>query len=183
MQAYLKKKGLASAGKKAGRIAAEGVIETYIHVGASLGVLIEVNCETDFVAKGEQFKELAANLAMQVAANPDVQYVSADDVPQSFKDAEMAMESKREDLEGKPEKARESIIQGRVNKTVRQMCLLDQDYIRENSKTVETVIKEAIAAMGENIRVRRFTRFNLGEGIEKRQDDFAAEVAAQTGQA
>lgn len=183
VQEFLRKKGLASAGKKAGRIAAEGVIETYIHAGANLGVLIEVNCETDFVAKGAAFKELAADLAMQVAANPDVKYVSADDVPQSFKDAEIEMESKREDLEGKPEGAKQNIISGRVNKTVRLMCLLDQDYIRDPSKTVETVVKEAIASLGENIKVRRFTRFNLGEGLEKRQDDFAAEVAAQTGQA
>ena len=119
---------------------------------------------------------------MQVAANPEVEYVSPDDVPQAFKDAEKEMESKREDMEGKPEQAKKMIIEGRVNKTVNKMCLIHQDFIRTPEKTVETVVKEAIASIGENIKIRRFTRFKLGDGLEKRSDDFAAEVAAQTGQ-
>jgi elongation factor Ts len=122
-------------------------------------------------------------VSVQVAANPEVEYVSPADVPQSFKDKEMEMESQREDLEGKPEKAKAMIIEGRVNKTINKMCLVHQDYIRTPDKTVETVVKEAIAAIGENIKIRRFTRFKLGDGLEKRTDDFAAEVAAQTGQA
>lgn len=120
---------------------------------------------------------------LQVAANPDVQYVSPEDVPQEFKDGETDMESKREDLEGKPEKARQMIIEGRVNKTINKMCLIHQDFIRTPEKTVETVVKETIAATGENIKIRRFTRFKLGDGLEKKSEDFAAEVAAQTGQA
>lgn len=122
-------------------------------------------------------------LCVQVAANPEVEYVSPEDVPQEFIDREREMESKREDLEGKPEKAKDMIIQGRVNKTVNKMCLTHQDFIRTPEKTVETVVKEAIAAIGENIKIRRFTRFKLGDGLEKKSDDFAAEVAAQTGQA
>jgi elongation factor Ts len=120
---------------------------------------------------------------LQIAANPDVKYVSAADVPEDFISSERAAESQKEDLASKPEQARANIVEGRVKKTVERMCLMSQDYIKDPKKSVEEVIKEAIATIGENIKVRRFTRFNLGEGIEKRKDDFAAEVAAQTGQA
>jgi elongation factor Ts len=120
---------------------------------------------------------------VQVAANPEVEYVSPDDVPQAFKDAEREMESKREDMIGKPEQAKKMIVEGRVNKTINKMCLIHQEFIRTPGKSVETVVKEAIAALGENIKIRRFVRFKLGDGLEKRADDFAAEVAAQTGQA
>jgi elongation factor Ts len=121
--------------------------------------------------------------SVQVAANPEVQFVSVDDIPQSVKDAEYAIESGKEDLKNKPEAQIPRIVEGRVNKTMTKMCLMDQEYIRDTNKTVDVLIKEAIAKTGENVKVRRFTRFNLGEGIEKKQEDFAAEVAAQTGQA
>lgn len=122
-------------------------------------------------------------MCLQVAANPDVQFVSVDDIPQSVKDAEFEIESGKEDLQGKPEAQIPRIVEGRVNKTMTKMCLLDQEFIKDTNKKVDVVIKEAIAATGENIKVRRFTRYVLGEGIEKKSDDFAAEVAAQTGQA
>eukprot|EP01025_Chloroclados_australasicus_P021967 TRINITY_DN22865_c0_g3_i1.p2 TRINITY_DN22865_c0_g3~~TRINITY_DN22865_c0_g3_i1.p2 ORF type:complete len:242 (+),score=45.00 TRINITY_DN22865_c0_g3_i1:55-726(+) len=180
---FLRKKGLASAGKKAGRVAAEGVVTSYIHAGSSLGVLLELNCETDFVAKGDQFKELADDLAMQVAACSDADFVSMDDIPESVKAAELTAEMQKEDLLTKPENIREKIATGRVQKTMAAKCLLEQPFIKDTSKTTDMVIKEAIATLGENIKLRRFERFNLGEGIEKKEDDFAAEVAAQTGMA
>lgn len=121
-------------------------------------------------------------MRVQVAANPEVQYVSVDDIPQAVKDSEYKIESGKDDLQGKPEAQIPRIVEGRVNKTLTKMCLLDQEYIKDTNKKVDVVIKEAIAATGENMKVRRFTRFVLGEGIEKKSDDFAAEVAAQTGQ-
>eukprot|EP01024_Parvocaulis_polyphysoides_P009532 TRINITY_DN1300_c0_g1_i6.p1 TRINITY_DN1300_c0_g1~~TRINITY_DN1300_c0_g1_i6.p1 ORF type:complete len:508 (+),score=131.73 TRINITY_DN1300_c0_g1_i6:45-1568(+) len=178
---FLRKKGLAKADKKSGRVAAEGAIGSYIHQGSRLGVLIEVNCETDFAAKGDIFKELVSDMAMQVAACPTVQFVSADDVSPEVLESERAAEMQKEDIQNKPENLRGKIVEGRVMKIVKEMALLDQPYIRDSTKTVEEVVKEAIAACGENIKIRRFERFNLGEGIEKKESDFAAEVAAATG--
>ena len=180
-QEWLRKKGMASADKKAGRIAAEGNVAAYIHAGSRIGVLVEVNCETDFVAKGDTFKEIVANIAMQIAAFPNVEYVSADDVDPAFIEKERAIEMGKEDLQSKPENIREKMVEGRINKLKTEKSLMDQPYIMDNTKTVEQFLKENIGTIGEKISVRRFQRFNLGEGIEKRSDDFAAEVAAAMG--
>eukprot|EP00467_Chlorarachnion_reptans_P001755 CAMPEP_0114524272 /NCGR_PEP_ID=MMETSP0109-20121206/21759_1 /TAXON_ID=29199 /ORGANISM="Chlorarachnion reptans, Strain CCCM449" /LENGTH=527 /DNA_ID=CAMNT_0001705689 /DNA_START=95 /DNA_END=1678 /DNA_ORIENTATION=- len=176
---YLRKKGIAGAAKKAGRTAAEGLVVEYIHPGARMGVILELNCETDFVARGEKFNELAQNLAMQVAANPEVEFVSTDEIDPKAKEREFEIEMGREDLANKPENIRAQIVQGRVDKIFKERALLEQDYIMDTSKTVGDAVKEAIASIGENIVVRRFTKFKLGEGIEKKEDNFAEEVAAQ----
>jgi elongation factor Ts len=180
---YLRKKGLASADKKAGRIAAEGSVASYIHAGSKLGVLVEVNCETDFVARGEKFQELVNDIAMQIAACPQIEVVSTDDVSAAMLEREKAIEMEKEDLKSKPEEIREKIVQGRLDKIAKEMALLEQPFIKDTSKTVAEVIKESIASIGENIQVGRFDRYVLGEGIEKATTDFAAEVAAQTGRA
>ncbi|KAK9829492.1 hypothetical protein WJX72_006188 [[Myrmecia] bisecta] len=177
---YLRKKGLLSADKKASRIAADGAVASYIHGGSRLGVLVEVNCETDFVARGDKFKELCADLAMQIAANPDVKYVTVDDIPASLVDKEKAIEMEKEDLQKKPEKLRETIATGRIQKTLKTMSLVDQPFIKDTTKTVEEVVKEAVAAIGEKISVRRFERYVLGEGLEKKTADLAKEVEEQT---
>ncbi|KAL2644944.1 hypothetical protein R1flu_012531 [Riccia fluitans] len=178
---YLRKKGLASADKKASRIASEGLIGSYIHNGV-IGVLVEVNCETDFVARSEKFKDLVRDIAMQVAACPLLTAVSVEDVPASFVEAEKAIELGKEDLAKKPEAVRAKIVEGRINKRLAELALLEQPFIKDDTKLVKDYVKETVAALGENIQVRRFIRFNLGEGIEKKEVDFAAEVAAQTGQ-
>ena len=178
---YLRKKGLASADKKASRAATEGAIGSYIHAGSALGVLIEVNCETDFVARGDRFQELVSDLAMQVAACPSVSVVAASDYPAGLLERERAIESAKEDLASKPENIRAKIVEGRVAKIASEAALLEQPFIKDSTTTVGEHIKAAVASIVENIQVRRFARFNLGEGIEKKSDDFAAEVAAQTG--
>ncbi|CAM6094675.1 unnamed protein product [Calypogeia fissa] len=160
---FLRKKGLASADKKASRLASEGLIGTYIHDGR-IGILVEVNCETDFVARGERFKELVDDLAMQIAAYPQVEVVSLDDVPADVLAKERELESGKEDLARKPEAIRAKIVDGRVAKRLAELALLEQPYIKDDMKLVRDVVKEAIASVGENIQVRRFTRFNLGEG-------------------
>ncbi|KAG0619857.1 hypothetical protein M758_4G170100 [Ceratodon purpureus] len=176
---YLRKKGLASADKKASRIAAEGRVGSYVHDGR-MGVLIEINCETDFVSRGTQFKELVADMGMQVVACPDVKYVSVDDVPAEFVAKEKEIEMGKEDLASKPEQIREKIVEGRIAKRLAELALLEQAYIRDDKVVVKDHVKEAIAKLGEKIQIRRFVRFNLGEGLEKKSVDFAAEVAAQT---
>ena len=178
---WLRKKGMASADKKASRIAAEGAVAQYIHAGARLGVLVEVNCETDFVARGDKFKELVADIAMQVAACPEIEYVSPDDADATMIEKEREVQLKMEDILSKPENIREKIVQGRLDKMVNEKALLKQDFIKDTSKTVEELIKEATAEIGEKISIRRFVKYNLGEGLEKREEDFAAEVAAQMG--
>jgi len=179
--AWLRKKGMASADKKASRIAAEGAVVSYIHAGSRIGVLLELNCETDFVARGDRFKELAQDLAMQVAACPEVEYINPSDADQEMVERERAIEMQKEDLLSKPENIREKIVAGRIDKLVNEKALVTKDYIKDTSKTVEELVKEATAEIGEKISIRRFTRYNLGEGIEKRNEDFAAEVAAQMG--
>lgn len=178
---WLRKKGIASADKKGGRVAAEGLVSSYIHTGGRVGVLVEVNCETDFVARGEKFAELVRNIAMQVAACPNVEYINTDAVPSDMLEKEKAIEMGREDLAGKPENIREKIVMGRIEKRRKELSLLDQPYIRDQSISVAELVKQSIAELGENIQVRRFVRFVLGEGIEKEETDFAAEVAAATG--
>jgi elongation factor Ts len=175
---WLRQKGIASAEKKAGRVAAEGLVESYIHTGGRVGVLVEINCETDFVARREEFRELARNIAMQVAACPNVEYVNTDGVPTDMIEKEKEIEMGREDLASKPENIRAKIVDGRISKRLKELSLMDQAYIRDPNITVEELVKQTVAQLGENIQVRRFVRFVLGEGIEKEETSFADEVAA-----
>ncbi len=178
---WLRQKGITSADKKAGRVAAEGLVDSYIHTGGRIGVLVEVNCETDFVARREEFQTLVRNIAMQIAACPNVEYVKVADIPEAIVQKEREIEMGRDDLSGKPENIKEKIVQGRIEKRLKDLALMEQPYIRDQNKTVEELVKETIAQLGENIQVRRFVRFVLGEGIEKEEKNFAEEVAAQTG--
>lgn len=178
---WLRQKGITSAEKKAGRVAAEGIVESYIHTGGRIGVLVEVNCETDFVARREDFQALAKNIAMQIAACPNVEYVKIADIPQDIVSKEKEIEMGRDDLGNKPENIKEKIVEGRIQKRLGEMCLLSQPYIRDQAITVEELITQQVSKIGENIQVRRFNRFVLGEGIEKEETNFAEEVAAQAG--
>ena len=179
---WLRQKGTISADKKQGRVAAEGLVESYIHTGGRIGVLVEVNCETDFVARREEFQELVKNIAMQIAACPNVEFVKVEDIPEETVNKEKEIEMGRDDLDGKPDNIKEKIVSGRIGKRLNEISLLPQPYIRDQSITVEELVKQSIAQLGENIQVRRFDRFVLGEGIEKEESNFADEVAAQTGQ-
>jgi len=179
---WLRQKGITSAEKKASRVAAEGMIGSYIHTGSRIGVLVEVNCETDFVARREEFKKLVNDVAMQIAACPNVEYVKVADIPVEIAAKEKEIEMGRDDLANKPDNIKEKIVAGRIEKRLKELSLLDQPFIRDQNISIEELIKQAIAALGENIQVRRFQRFVLGEGIEKEETDFAAEVAAQMGQ-
>ena len=178
---WLRQKGITSADKKAGRVAAEGLVGSYIHTGGRVGVLVEVNCETDFVARREEFQTLVRNIAMQVAACPNVEYVKIDDIPAELVQKEKEIEMGRDDLAKKPDNIKEKIVQGRIEKRLQEITLMDQPYIRDQSITVEELVKQSVAALGENIQVRRFVRFVLGEGISKQESNFAEEVAAQMG--
>jgi elongation factor Ts len=162
---YLKLKGMASADKKASRNTNEGLIYAYIHTGSKLGILLEVNCETDFVARREEFSNLAKNIAMQIASNLEIEVVSFNDIPEYVKEEAMKFESAKEDLQNKPEEIRKKIVDGRVEKNLKKMVLLEQEYIRDSSLTVNEYIKQVIGVLGENIRVNRFTRYVLGEKI------------------
>ena len=176
----LRKKGLASAAKKAGRVAAEGAVGSYIHMGGKIGVLVEVNCETDFVARTDDFQALVRDIAMHIAA-ADPRFVSREEVTPDVLDRERAIYRERTLAEGKPEKVVDKIVDGRMEKFFAESVLLEQPFVKDPDKTVGELIAERIGKIGENIQVRRFARFKLGEGIEKRSADFAAEVAAQAG--
>ena len=175
---WLRQKGIASAEKKSGRTAAEGAIGSYIHTGARVGVLVEVNCETDFVARGEVFQELLRNVAMQIAACPGVEFVNVADIPADVSEREKSIEMGRDDLAGKPDQMKEKIVEGRIGKRLKELALMDQAFIKDTSITVGEMVKQVAGKVGENIQVRRFVRFTLGEGIEVQKMDFAAEVAA-----
>jgi len=179
---WLRQKGTISADKKQGRVAAEGLVESYIHTGGRIGVLVEVNCETDFVARREEFQELVKNVAMQIAACPNVEFVRVEDIPSDTVTKEKEIEMGRDDLDGKPDNIKEKIVTGRIDKRLNEISLLPQPYIRDQSITVEELVKQSVSQLGENIQIRRFVRFVLGEGIEKEESNFADEVAAQTGQ-
>ncbi len=176
----LRTKGLSKAAKKSGRIAAEGVVHSYIHAGGQIGVLCEVNCETDFVAKTDEFKDFVRDICLHIAAN-NPQYISAEEVPESVlnKEREIAIETARK--EGKPENILDKIADGKVKKYYGEICLLDQTFVKDPNKKVSELLTERISKIGENIKVRRFARFEMGEGLEKKQEDFASEVAAQMG--
>ncbi len=178
---WLRQKGLARAGKIEAKAATDGLVGSYIHTGGRVGVLVEVNCQTDFVARTEGFKALVQNIAMQIAACPNVEYVKVSDIPSQVVEKEKAIEMGREDLGNKPENIKEKIVQGRIEKRLKEMTLLDQPYIKDQNITVEELIKNNVAQLGENIQVRRFARFVLGEGLEKEESNFAEEVAAQMG--
>jgi len=159
--AFLRQKGLASAEKKLTRKTQQGIITSYIHTGSKIGVLIELNCETDFVARRIEFQTLARNLAMQIASSNSVQYISLKDIPQDVWDEELKIEQQREDLLNKPESIRESISKGRVEKTLKTFTLLNQSCLRDPDLTVEDYIKNHVSLLGENIQIGKFTKFVL----------------------
>ena len=174
----LREKGLAAAAKKAGRIAAEGVVDSYIHMGGRIGVLVEVNCETDFVAKTDDFRNLVHDVALQIAAaNPT--YVNPVDVPAAVLEAEKEILRAQALNEGKPEKIVEKMVEGRIKKYYEDNCLMNQRFVKDPDVTIGQLVTEKTAKIGEKISIRRFVRFEMGEGLEKRQDNFAEEVAAQ----
>ena len=174
---FLREKGLAAAAKKAGRVAAEGLVEAYIHGGGRIGVLVEVNCETDFVAKTDAFKELVKDIAMHIAAtNPS--YLKREEVPTADLEHEQAVLAEQARNEGKPEKLIEKMVAGRIEKYYKEVCLMEQPFVKDPDKTISDLITESIAKIGENISIRRFTRYQLGEGIEKKEENFAEEVMA-----
>jgi elongation factor Ts len=160
---FLRQKGLASAEKKSSRSTKQGRITSYIHTGAKIGILLELNCETDFVARRTEFQNLGKNLAMQIVASPGVQYISLDQIPETVWENEKRIESDKEDLKNKPENIKENIIKGRVEKTLKTFTLLNQSCIRDQNITVEEFIKDHISLLGENIQLSRFTKFELGE--------------------
>src|SRR5688572_22999094 len=180
----LRKKGVATAGKKAGRVTAEGAVGSYIHMGGKVGVLVEINCESDFVARGEEFQQLVKDVAMHVAAS-DPRYASRDDVPAADLEKERAflLDQLKADPKnaGKTEDVLTKIIEGRLNKFYEDNVLIDQPFVKDPSKTVGELVTEKVASIKENITIRRFTRYKMGEGIEKKSDDFAAEVASMVG--
>ncbi|MBP6630191.1 MAG: translation elongation factor Ts [Kofleriaceae bacterium] len=177
---YLRAKGLAKAAKKAGRDATEGTVLSYIHGGGRIGVLVEVNCETDFVGRGEDFQGFARDVAMQIAAMAP-QFVRKEEVSEDLvaREREVLLAKARES--GKPEAVIAKMVDGQVSKWLKEICLMDQSFVKNPDKTIDQLQQELIAKIGENIKVRRFIRFELGEGLEKKKDDFAAEVAKQAG--
>jgi elongation factor Ts len=177
---WLRSKGIAKAAKKAGRAATEGLVHSYIHAGGKIGVLVEINCETDFVAMNDDFQQLCKEVAMHIAAAAP-EYVSKDDVPDDAIAKEREVQKQLVIEEGKPEHIADKIVEGRMGKFYETKCLLDQKFVMDDKKTVQDILTERISRIGENIQVRRFARFVLGEGLEKKEDDFAAEVAAMQG--
>jgi elongation factor Ts len=177
---YLRTKGLAKAAKKAGREATEGAVVSYIHGGGRIGVLVEINCETDFVARNEDFQGFTRDVALQIAAmNP--QFVRKDEVSQSAVDHEREVLVAKAKETGKPDAVIQKMVDGQVTKWMKEICLLDQSFVKDPDKTIEQLQQELIAKIGENIKIRRFVRFELGEGLEKKKEDFAAEVAKAAG--
>ena len=175
---YLREKGIAKAAKKADRIAAEGLVESYIHMGGKIGVLVEVNCETDFVARSDNFKALVKDIAMQIAAQSP-KCVRREEANMADVDKEREILRAEVLNEGKPAAVVDSIVEGKINKYYSEICLMEQPFIKDPSKTITDVINEAILSIGEKITVRRFVRYEMGEGLEKRQDNFAEEVMSQ----
>lgn len=177
---FLREKGLAAAAKKAGRIAAEGLVDAYIHGDGRIGVLLEVNIETDFAAKNEDFKKFVKDVAMQIAAaRPE--YIRREEVPADAVEKEKEILKAQALNEGKPEKIVEKMVEGRIDKFYKEICLLEQPFIKDPDKTIQQLLTERIAAIGENISIRRFVRFERGEGLAKKEENFAEEVAKQIG--
>jgi len=175
---YLRERGLAVAAKKAGRIAAEGIVESYIHAGGKIGVLLEINCETDFVAKTNEFRSFVKDIAMHIAAsNP--KYLSRVEITGDVIEKEREILKAQAIHEGKPEKIVDKVVEGRIEKFYKDACLLEQSFVKDTDKTVQEFVTQMIATMGENINIRRFVRFQMGEGLEKRKDNFAQDVMGQ----
>jgi elongation factor Ts len=174
---YLREKGLAAAKKKAGRVAADGTVASYIHAGGKVGVLVEVNCESDFVAKTDDFQNLVKDVALHIAAMSP-QYVSRADVPADVIENERKIFRAQALESGKPEKVVDKIVDGKLDKFYKDACLLEQPFVKDPDTTLEKLVTAAIATLGENVSIRRFARFKVGEGIEKKKEDFAAEIAA-----
>lgn len=172
---WLREKGLASAGKKASRVAADGVVDAYVHMGGRIGVLVEVNCETDFVARTDDFQNFVHDVAMHVAA-ASPRYVSKEEVPAAEIEKERDFLKRQALEEGKPEHILEKVVEGRLEKHLASLCLMDQDFVKNPDLTISDLVKETIAKLGENIQIRRFVRYEMGEGLEKKADDFAEEV-------
>ena len=179
---YLREKSLAANAKKAGRIAAEGIVDAYVHLGGKIGVLVEINCETDFVAKTEQFKTLVHDIAMQIAAAKPT-YVSKDEVDQTEieKEKEILRAQALNEPKPKPMNIIDKMVEGRIEKYYKEVCLLEQPFVKDPDQTVQQLVNAASAKIGEKISVRRFVRYEMGEGLEKRQDNFAEEVMSQVG--
>ena len=173
---FLREKGMAAAAKKADRIAAEGVVGSYIHMGGKIGVLVEVNCETDFVAKSDQFQQLVKDIAMQIAAAKPL-YVNSSEVPAEVLESEKEILRTQALNEGKPVQIVEKMVEGRIKKYYQDFCLMDQQFVKNPDLTIATLINEATLKIGEKISIRRFTRYEMGEGLEKRVDNLAEEVA------
>jgi len=177
---YLRTKGLAAASKKSGRAATEGAVGSYIHAGGKIGVLVEVNCETDFVAKNENFQGFVRDIGMHIAAAGPL-FVRREEVPAELIEREKAIYREKAKESGKPDAIIEKILDGQINKYFADICLLEQPYVKDPDKTIQTYLNETIASIGENMSIRRFARFVLGEGLAKKESDFAAEVAAAVG--
>ena len=175
---FLREKGLSAAKKKEGRVAAEGLVESYIHGDGRIGVLVEVNIETDFAAKNQEFRTLVKDIAMQIAASKP-EYIRREDVPSSFIEKEKEILRAQALNEGKPEKIVDKMVEGRIDKYYKEICLLEQPFVKNPDITVSQLVTEKIATIGENITVRRFARFERGEGIQKKEDNFAQEVMDQ----
>ena len=175
---FLREKGLAAAAKKAGRIASEGTVQSYIHAGGKIGVLVEVNCETDFVAKNELFLSFVKDVAMQIAASSPL-YVSKEEVPQEDIEKEKAVLRAQALNEGKPEKIVDKMVEGRIAKFYDEYCLLEQSFVKEPEKKVIDILNSLVATIGEKITVRRFIRYEMGEGLQKKEENFAEEVMKQ----
>jgi elongation factor Ts len=174
----LREKGLSAAANKAGRAATEGTVESYIHAGGRIGVLVEINCETDFVGKTDQFREFARDIAMQIAA-ASPKYVRREEVPQSDIDKEREILTNQALNEGKPANIVEKMVDGRISKFFEEYCLMDQSFIKDPDKKISQLLNEKVSTIGENITIRRFVRYELGEGLEKKVDNFVEEVMAQ----
>ncbi len=174
----LREKGLAAAANKAGRVATEGLVESYIHGAGRVGVLVEINCETDFVAKTDQFKTFVRDIAMHIAASNPL-YVRREDVSEEALNKEKEILRNQALNEGKPEKIIEKMVEGRMSKFYEEFCLLEQPFIKDPDKKIQELLNEKISQIGENISIRRFARFGLGEGLEKKADNFAQEVMSQ----
>ena len=176
----LRKKGLAKAAKKAGRVATEGLVTSYIHQNNRIGVLLETNCETDFVAKNEAFKEFTQEVSLQIAAMSP-QYVKDSEVPEDVIATERRIRMETAKESGKPEQVIGKIVDGQIKKWLKELCLMDQAWVKDDKKTIADLQKELVAKLGENIQVRRFIRFELGEGLAKKEENFAEEVAKAAG--
>lgn len=175
---YLRERGMATAAKKAGRIASEGIVDTYIHMGGKIGVMVEVNCETDFVARGDAFRAFVHDVALQIAASKPL-YVAKEDVPAKELEHEKEILRAQAINEGKPAAIIERMVEGRIQKYYKDFCLLEQDFVKDTEKTITALLNETISTIGEKISIRRFTRYEMGEGLEKKVDNFAEEINEQ----